>query len=113
MRRGISSAPGQFEFAVQLACTILNVPVRWFTPEPGGRDMVFHRDIEMVAAADLVIAVFHEDTPMDGGTAHVVEKAQDKRVPVYAYTCASDDRSWHRLGEWDPDDAWSNRVPRG
>ena len=74
--------------------------------------MTFFRDIEMVSKADLVLCIFHEGQPMEGGTAHVVEKAQDKRVPVYAYT-SDDDGRWTRLGEWDPDDAWGSSVPSG
>lgn len=100
-----------FEFAVQLVCTQLSIPVELFIPEPGGRDQVFFRDIEMVREADLVIAVFSENAPMEGGTAHVVEKAQDRRVPVYAYTDDGEGH-WTRLGEWDPDDMWAHRVPK-
>ena len=88
--------------------------VAWFTPDPGGRERVFFRDIEMVAKADVVICVFPEGDPMGGGTGHVVEKAQDKGVPVYAYTSATDQpQSWTRLGEWDPEDSWAAFVPRG
>lgn len=113
MRKGRSTNPGTMESAVRTACSILNIPVSWYVPAPGGRDMVFYRDIDMVGDADLVICVFDARSPMEGGTAHVVEKAQDKHVPVYAYTCEPDDRVWQRLGEWDPDDAWGSRVPRG
>lgn len=95
-----------------MVCSKLGIPVEMFMPEEGGRDQVFFRDIEMVREADLVIAVFSENAPMEGGTAHVVEKAQDRRVPVYAYTDDGEGQ-WTRLGEWDPDDAWAHRVPRG
>jgi len=101
-----------FESTIQLVCYQLGIPVELFKPEEGGRDQTFFRDIELVREADLVICVFSEAAPMEGGTAHVVEKAQDRHVPVYAYT---DDGTghWIRLGEWDPDEAWARRVPQG
>jgi hypothetical protein len=104
--------PGIFEFSLQTMAKTMGWPIEWFIPAPGGRDQVFFRDIDMVAKADVVICVFPEDSPMEGGTAHVVEKAQDRRAPVYAYT---DDGTgqWTRLGEWDPDEAWAHRVPAG
>jgi nucleoside 2-deoxyribosyltransferase len=114
MRRGINTMPGQAEFALASAATIMGWTVEWFQPEPGGRDQVFHRDIDMVSKADVVLCVFDHDKPMDGGTGHVVEKAQDRGVPVYAYTAERDESwIWTRLGEWDPEDAWANRVPVG
>jgi hypothetical protein len=108
-RAGIGN---QFESAVHLACTILNIPFVLFKPEPGGRDMVFHRDIEMVSKADLVVCVFAADAPMEGGTAHIVDKAQDQLVPVYSYTYDADSGRLHRLGEWDPEDSWGRRLQR-
>lgn len=103
----------EFEYGVHLACTVLGVPVELYRPKDGGRDMVFYRDIDMVSDADLVVCIFHEDAPMEGGTAHVVEKAQDRRVPVYTYTFDSATSELVRLGEWDPDDAWGSKVPAG
>lgn len=114
MRRGISTNPGKPEFALASAATIMEWPVEWFQPEPGGRDQVFYRDIEMVSKADVVLCVFDSTAPMEGGTAHVVEKAQDRGVPVYAYTAiAGEEWKWVRLGEWDPGEAWAHRVPVG
>lgn len=101
----------QFEFAVHLACTVLSIPVVLFKPEAGGREMTFHRDIEMVGDADLVVCVFPDHAPMEGGTAHVVEKAQDKGVPVYSFTYDAEKDSLSRLGEWDPAEAWGSVVP--
>jgi hypothetical protein len=114
MRRGINTQPGRIEFAIATAAKVMDWEVEWFVPEPGGRDQVFYRDIEMVREADIVLCVFPSHDPMGGGTGHVVEKAVDRGAPVYAYV--SDDESpwiWHRLGEWDPLDSWSSRVPVG
>jgi hypothetical protein len=114
MRRGINTLPGRVESAIATAAKLMDWPIEWFVPEPGGRDQVFFRDIEMVREADVVLCVFTETDPMAGGTGHVVEKAIDRRVPVYAYTADIENpRVWHRLGEWDPDDAWASRVPAG
>lgn len=114
MRRGISRDPGPCEFAMAVAATIMGWTIEWFAPEPGGRDQNFYRDIEMVSKADVALCVFPEADPMGGGTGHVVEKAQDRGCPVYAYT-AEDERPqvWHRLGEWDAQDVWSAVVPMG
>ncbi len=87
--------------------------VEWFAPRPGGREQVFYRDIDMVSKADVVLCVFSEDSAMEGGTAHVVEKAQDRGIPVYAYTFDPESGHWMRLGEWDPDNSWAHRVPSG
>ena len=111
MRRGRTTAPGRFEREVARVCALMGYDVEWFVPEPGGRDQNYYRDIELVAKADVVIAVFDASEPMEGGTAHVVEKAQDARVPVYAYSW--DGATYKRVGEFDPDDVWSLFVPPG
>jgi len=111
MRRGRSTAPGRVEREIARVCSLMGYDVRWFVPEPGGRDMVYHRDIAMVAEADVCIAIFEDGEPMTGGTGHVVEKAQDARVPVYAYSWNG--ASYLRVGEFDPDDIWGGFVPRG
>ena len=103
----------QFEFACHVMARTLDIPVELFVPDAGGRSSTFFRDIKMVSKADVVICVFPGEQPMEGGTAHVVEKAQDDRVPVYAYTYDPDTGHWGRLGEWDPDNAWGERVPAG
>lgn len=112
LRSSRAGIENQFESAVNLACSVLDIPVTLFQPEPGGRDMVFHRDIEMVGKADLVVCIFPDDAPMEGGTAHVVDKAQDQRVPVYSYTYDAANGTLHRLGEWDPEDSWGKRLQR-
>ena len=110
MRRGIATEPGPFEKRMAEVCEMIGVEVEWRPPANGGREEVYLRDVEMMHGVDLVVAVFPEDQPMVGGTAHVVEKAQDQRVPVYAY--GWDGFELSLVGEWDPDNAWSHRVPR-
>lgn len=111
MRRGRSTPPGRFEREVARVCALMGYGVQWFVPESGGRDQVYYRDIEMVAGADVVLCVFPEGEHMEGGTAHIVEKAQDARVPVYAYSWNG--AEYGRVGEFDPDDIWSRIVPAG
>ena len=111
MRRGRSTAPGQFEREIARVCALMGYGVQWFVPESGGRDQVYFRDIEMVAGADVCLAIFDASEPMTGGTAHIVEKAQDARVPVYAYSWNGE--AYERVGEFDPDDIWSRIVPPG
>jgi hypothetical protein len=117
LRHGISTQPSQFDFSVAMSAKLLDWPVRWYIPEPGGRDQVFYRDIEMVRDADVVLAFFANGAVMEGGTAHVVEKAQDARVPVYAYEWeveyGGDNGHFVRVGEHDPDNTWVRRVPEG
>lgn len=113
MRRGRSTDPGRFESAVTLMATIMDWDIEWHRPEGTGREASFFRDIEMVKDADVVICVFDEASPMEGGTGHVVEKAQDRATPVYAYLYEEDGHRYRRLGEWDPTDSWARRVPDG
>ena len=113
LRRGISTPPGRVEFVLALQAKLMDWKVEWYVPQPGGRDRVFYRDIDMVAKADVVLCVFPRNAPMEGGTSHVVEKAQDRGVPVYAYTFDPINGHWERLGEWDPHDSWAHKVPVG
>jgi hypothetical protein len=83
--------------------------VEWLTPDPtGGPSATFERDEALVRSADLVLAYFASDRPT-GGTARVVERAQDVGTPVYAYGLR--DGRWARIGEHDPENAWWNAVP--
>lgn len=108
--------PGPFERDVIKLCELFQVEVETFTPEPTpqtpGRGSVFLRDIEMVDKADLVLLFFTPTEAVEGysGTAHMMEKALDAARPVYAYT-VSEAGEVHRLGEYDPDDLFSHKVP--
>ena len=77
-----------FEALTSTLAESLGLGVDWFAPEPGGRAKVFLRDVEMVQAADQVIAFFPDGDEMTGGTGHVVEKALDQKKPVRAYAVA-------------------------
>jgi len=107
MRRGRETEPGPLEEAVAFQCRDYGIPIEWRVPAPGGRQEVFNRDMDMVTGADLVLAVFSPERAMSGGTAHVVEKAMDIRVPAYAFAYTG---RLERVGEFDPDDIWSKHI---
>jgi hypothetical protein len=97
LRRPKSGSPGLFEMLMDKIAASLGVDTIWFTPEGTGREATFHRDYRMVEAADVVIAYFTPERVMEGGTAHVVEAALNREVPVYAWVV--DDTGVTRLGE--------------
>lgn len=74
-----------FEALVSSLATALGYEVEEWEPGPGGRKATFLRDVTMVGAADHVVAVFPEGDEMDGGTGHVVEKAQDQGRTIQAF----------------------------
>lgn len=86
LRRGLHSEPGVFETLVAQLCDSLGIEYAWRRPEPGGRGATFRRDVSLIGAADGVIVFFHPDRIMEGGTGHLVEKAIDANVPVWAFT---------------------------
>jgi hypothetical protein len=109
LRSGNKSEPGLFEQMIAKLAITLWLDVEWFRPDPaGGRGATFERDLELVRSSDLVLAYF-STTTIIGGTAHVVEKAIDQDVPVYAYGFTGD--GYIRVGEHDPDDRWGKSVP--
>lgn len=85
LRKPLTRAARPFEALVGHLAASMGFRVVWHAPEPGGRAMVFLRDVAMVGASDQVIAFFPEGDEMTGGTAHVVEKALDQQRPVRAY----------------------------
>lgn len=112
------SRPGSFERDVASLCDALNIPVEWHAPEPTllspGRVSVYIRDIDMVSKADLVLLFFTNDDTISGysGTAHLMDKALDQNVPMYAYSVAEDGYV-SRVGEHDPENAFGEMVPQG
>ena len=101
LRRGLRTNAGPFEQLVSRLATTLGLSYRYHLPVPhSGRAAVYNRDIAMVAESDLVVAFFAPARIMEGGTAHVVEKAIDAAVPVFAYAIHQDGRI-ERVGEWE------------
>jgi hypothetical protein len=107
LRHPLHRKPERFELMMEHACTVMGFEVDWRKPEPGGRQMVYFRDIEMVGAADVVLAYFADDE-MSGGTEHVVDKAIDQRVPVYSFGIR--DGKLVMLGSHDPDNVFGYYV---
>lgn len=83
-----------FEALVASLATALEVKYECGEPGPGGRKATFTRDIELVGAADAVVAFFPAGEEMDGGTGHVVEKALDQAKPVNAYVVENGQVRW-------------------
>lgn len=81
--------------------------IEWYWPDPGGRDQTYNRDFELVGAADLVEAYFPASNPMEGGTAHVVEAAMNRGIPVYAWSI-DEHGTVVRVGELDPREVFSS-----
>jgi hypothetical protein len=108
--------PGAFEKDVDALCDALNIPVEWHAPEPTilspGRVSVYIRDIDMVAKADLVLLFFTQEDSVYGysGTTHLMDKALDQNIPMYAYRVESNGRV-ERVGEHDPENAFGEMVP--
>ncbi len=110
LRTGNKTQPGWFELVVAAACESTWLPYEWVRPDPaGGPGATFERDVAMVRDSDAVMAFFAGEE-MAGGTAHVVEKAIDARVPVYAYGLV--DGAFKRIGEHDPDETWAQLAPK-
>jgi hypothetical protein len=113
LRSSMAGIPGHFEQSVESLAHVLGLHVTHFMPIPTdmtkGRSSVYVRDISMVEA---VLPSRPPPAPTDGysGTAHLMEKALDVDRPMYAYTVA-DDGMVERVGEYDPDDAYSGVVP--
>lgn len=62
----------------------------------------------MVSRADLVLAFFHPDLIMEGGTGHCVETAIDRGVPVYSFSIS--ESSLTQVGSHDPDASWQEMI---
>ena len=83
-----------FENLVDHLAQTLNHRVYPMIPIGKGREGVWERDMNMIEAADYVMAFFDERHVMEGGTAHVVEKAIEKEVPTSAYRVDEDGHTW-------------------
>lgn len=58
----------------------------WVRPLRRDRAANFDRDYSLVETADRVMAFFHKDRVMEGGTGHVVQAALVRGIPVEAWT---------------------------
>lgn len=61
-----------------------------YRPDGGGRAKVYERDYRLVEESERVIAFFHPERVMEGGTGHVVKAALDRGIPVEAWTIRDD-----------------------
>lgn len=104
LRKPTKKPASAFELAVAALASAAELNVRWWEPGPGGRQATFLRDVNMVDAADAVIAYFTEGEEMhpEHGTGHVVEKAQDVGRPCRAYSIVDGQLKW--VGGYDPED---------
>jgi hypothetical protein len=71
---------------VQAACEYMGREFTVYKMEGPSRGGAFVRDLALLNDADKVIALFAPDKVMEGGTAHIVNKALDERKEVEAYT---------------------------
>lgn len=71
---------------VQAACEYLGREFTVYQVEGPSRGGAFVRDLTLLNDADKVIALFAPDKVMEGGTAHIVNKALDEKKEVEAYT---------------------------
>lgn len=100
LRRGVWTVPGKFEQVVARICRdMAGVTVVWHQPQldedRSGRASVYHRDIEMVEGADMVLLFFEPNEAVDGysGTAHLMDKAIAAGVTVEAFSIDDDGNS--------------------
>lgn len=124
LRRGVFTGPNLFEAQVEWLADLLGLKLEWRQPVPVkqvapvqqevlGREATWDRDVAMCAEADLVLCFFPASQigDMTSGTVALVEKAVGVDVPVYAYALDGT-AGVLRVGEHDPNDVWSKRVPR-
>lgn len=97
LRVGANTEPGPVEREVWSLATVAGHAPTWVVPESGqNRKGTFVRDIEMVAAADAVLVFLtkREDPLGPSGTAHVLQKAVDANIPLFAYAVGPGGFEW-------------------
>lgn len=98
LRGPLHGHPGAIEQLAEGLCRDLSIEVDWRLPRPGeGKEATIYRDFDMVDDADLVIAYFHPERQMEGGTGRVVERALSSETTVIAFIAEEDGPL--RLGE--------------
>ena len=95
-KKGIEA---RFEFATALACAELRIPVEWWRPDGIGREATYQRDVDMVKSAHRVVGYFDGDTPMEGGTGHVLERALAEEIPCNAWVWDRPEEALNWLGD--------------
>lgn len=96
LRRGAVTEPGQFEQMTAMVCELIGVTVEWRRVETVvlddeipkiGRQLVFDRDLQMVADSELVVCftTIEQAYDMESGTTALAQKALDAEVPVYHF----------------------------
>jgi hypothetical protein len=86
LRKPMHEDPNPIESLIGDLSPTLGIAVEWYSPEPGGRTATFLRDVKMIERSDVLIVYFHPEHVMEEGTGHLVEKATDRDMPVWAYT---------------------------
>lgn len=118
LRAGATTRPGWFERLVMQACDSMWLSYELVRPDLGDlkeehdpRGVNWVRDVLMVGRCDVVLAFFDGETAdPTTGTWHLVEKALDQHIPVYAY--GWDGSRFLRIGEWDEHDSWGAQAPK-
>lgn len=71
---------------VRASCEYLGREFTVYKADGPSRGGAFLRDLNLIRDADRIIALFSPARIMEGGTAHVVNKALDEKKEVEAYT---------------------------
>lgn len=100
LRKGMWTEPNPIEKLIADLAPTLGIDFEWCAPVSPAREGVFLRDVTMIERSDALVVYFHPDHVMEGGTAHLVEKAMDRDTPTWAYTF-SDKHGLERVGDID------------
>jgi len=117
LRRAKGGSRGIFENDAYMLARLLDLSPEWRepvpTPEHPGRVSVYIRDLKMIEEADLVLLFLTPGAARDGysGTMHLLEKALDANRPMYTWV-VDESGKVSRWGEYDPDEAFADLVPK-
>lgn len=114
LRKGMLTEAGTFEQMVSMVCDLMGLEVEWrqvgpvtgVADPPVGRQLVFARDLEMVADADLTVCftTTEQAYDMECGTTALAQKALEADKAVYHFAIHEGDirTQLYRVGEHDP-----------